>query len=343
MVQLAAVPSPFELYPQVIGRTAANLAALSEQYFADPIPVVRATVGNQFAAVDNAIAALQDGDGGALFAAVVDVAIEPIRSLGAILGGYGYTLYEVPCCFAPPDWFVPVYLSARIFGPVFATATSSVAATWTAFSEVIDAIGALDLLGTVEALINIPGRIIDGTLNGYGDLPGLLTPNYEAAVGLFEPRGGPFAQLVDFWHRVGDDIRDRQPMSAAEPSNSHAAALMLASDLSTAEKELVGGEPLASVEDQDGLLNDVAADVIIDSELDSGRGVPAVVESVDDDLGDEEESVAALEVAVAENATELADEPASPGGQAADETADPAAENAEGSNKEQAVSPSTAG
>ena len=53
-VQLAAVPSPFEVYPRVFGEASRNATELLAEYFDDPFPILRVTASNQAAALADA-------------------------------------------------------------------------------------------------------------------------------------------------------------------------------------------------------------------------------------------------------------------------------------------------
>ena len=50
-VQLAAIPSPLQLYPEVFLRSVSNAGALVQEYFADPFPIINATLRNEAAAL----------------------------------------------------------------------------------------------------------------------------------------------------------------------------------------------------------------------------------------------------------------------------------------------------
>lgn len=94
VVQLAAVPSPLQLYPQVAVRSIANAGALLQQYFADPFPIISATLKNQAAAFADAIAALQLGQIDEFYAAASDIVLQPGRSAGAALVHLGAILSQ---------------------------------------------------------------------------------------------------------------------------------------------------------------------------------------------------------------------------------------------------------
>ncbi len=212
-VQLAAVPSPFEVYSEVAERTAENVANLAEAYFADPFPITGATIDNQLADLVDAAAALGDGDGSAAFASVVDAIIEPLR----IPGAWNAAL---------DDKINMEYGEWAMF-MVFGSAIAGFGAAFLALQDVFEAAAAFDLIGVVNAVVNIPALIIDGILNGVvrigaGFLPGgLLSTGYA---------DGPVEALIELGKSTGDKLRSSSPDASPaveEPS----------SDLSPADQE----------------------------------------------------------------------------------------------------------
>ncbi|MDW5610027.1 hypothetical protein [Mycolicibacterium sp. D5.8-2] len=170
-VQLSAIPSPLELYPQVLVRAVQNSAALVEAYLADPLPLTRLTIEKQIVALGEAFDALGEGDGAAAMAAIGRVILQPVRT---VFGAFEY----VDILMNQPN--APQALFQIALSPIL----GGVAAFGVAIDEVVDAAAALDLVGLVNAVVNIPARVLDGVLNGgygspFGDfdnLPGLVTP-----------------------------------------------------------------------------------------------------------------------------------------------------------------------
>lgn len=179
-VALAAVPSPFEFYPQVVGRTLQNAATLSEMYFADPFPITRVILANQTAALSDAVTALVNGDPEAALTALVGAITAP-RKISEGLSAYIQDTYNQP--------YQDLVLAVVAVSPL----VNGLAAAGVAIKDVIDAAVAFDLLGVVSAVVNIPARIVDGVLNGgySGSWPGLLSPYAGEDVSL-----GPLSALV---------------------------------------------------------------------------------------------------------------------------------------------------
>lgn len=179
-VALTAVPSPFEFYPQVIGRTLQNAATLSAMYFADPFPITRVILANQTAALSDAVTALVNGDPEAALTALIGAITEP-RKISEGLSAYIQDTYNQP--------YQDLVLAVVAVSPL----VNGLAAVGVAIKDVIDAAVAFDLLGVVSAVVNIPARIVDGVLNGgySGSWPGLLSPYAGEDVSL-----GPLSALV---------------------------------------------------------------------------------------------------------------------------------------------------
>jgi hypothetical protein len=215
-VQLAAAPSPLQLYPQVVLQSLANAGALLDQYFADPFPIIGATLENQAAALADAVSALQTGDVDEFFAAAADVVLQPFKSGGAALSHLGALLGQP---------FALEGLAIIAISPIL----SGVAATANAVAEVWDAITSLDLVGAVNAVLNIPARIIDGVLNGvpgasfgiFDNLPGLLSPADPDS----DLPPGPIAVGISLDQDMGAAIPPRESSGAIDEIPDPDAAL----------------------------------------------------------------------------------------------------------------------
>jgi len=244
-VQLAAVPSPFEVYSEVAERTAENVANLAEAYFADPFPITSATIDNQLADLADAAAALEDGDGSAAFASLVDAGVEPLRIPGAWNAALEHkinTEYDAWAMFM-----------------VFGSAMAGFGAAFLALQDVFEAAAAFDLIGVVNAVVNIPALIIDGVLNGVirigaGFLPGgLLSTAYA---------DGPVEALIELGKSTGDRLRSASP--DASP------AVEEPSDLSPADQEL-------------GALAVAGTTIQVQQEVDTAALAPAdTADTIDD-------------------------------------------------------------
>ena len=291
-VQLAAAPSPFEVYPQVIERTAENVATLVETYFADPFPIITATIENQLVDLADAVTALEAGDGSAAFASLLDAVMQPLR----IPAAWG-TAFQEKVDMSYGGWALLTFFGSAIAG---------FAATGGALMDVYEAAVTFDLIGVVNAVVNIPARIIDGVLNGViplgtGFFPGGLLSHGNIA--------GPVDVLTELDQSTGDKLRSSSP-DASPPVEEPP------SDLSPADQE----SPALAAADttiQSAQDIDTAGAETINDDLDSGEGVPIIVEEVaENDLSDQEEPTEAVEVAVAEDAIEeLTDENESAAGQ----------------------------
>ena len=182
-VQLTAAPSPFELYPQVVGEALGNAATLVWDYV---------TVGP------------------GLVVAIVTNPIGVLEGAGAV----GISLIFFPLLIAGA--------ASVIASPV----TNGFGAAIVAFNDVSNAVAAGDFIDLVNAIVNIPARIIDGVLNGGYSDPG----GYDG--GLLTPVGippGPLAIPLNFlaplFGAAGIDFPFRAPVD--EPPNLKAATVTL--------------------------------------------------------------------------------------------------------------------
>jgi hypothetical protein len=130
------------------------------------------------------------------------------------------------------------------FGPLL----SGIAATGLAIADVFEAITTFDVIGLVNAVINIPARIIDGVLNG---VPGaefrgyyiyaLLTPEETS----LPP--GLISQAIFLDQAVGAEIAPQAPAAIDEWSGPEAQTMMLSAD---PETELVAVQEQLPTEDE---------------------------------------------------------------------------------------------
>ncbi|PRC45198.1 hypothetical protein C6A85_96370 [Mycobacterium sp. ITM-2017-0098] len=248
-VELVAIPSPFELYPQVFVNALKNAGMLAEMYFAHPFPITQAIIANQAAALSDAATALANGDGNAAFSAVIGAITQPFGIRDAALTYFNET-------FTQPG--------QELFYPVVALAplVNGIVAVGVALRDVIEAVVTFDLIGLVNAIVNIPARIVDGVLNGgYVEYsPGLLTPGDPAfAV------PGPIAALIDFDQGTADAIppwSSTTPDTSGASSESEANALPVNSEQSATDDEEalspVADLQMAGLEIEENAVDDLA-------------------------------------------------------------------------------------
>jgi hypothetical protein len=195
-VRLAAVPSPLEFYPEVAQRAVYFAASLAHQYFSDPVPITRAVINNQAAAVSNIIAAVESGDPAAVRTALTEAVTQPIEN--AITAG-GVVVDQSR------------YLALSAISPVLQVFWS----TDFAIRAVVASVTALNLIDLLNSVLNIPAHLFNGIINGgyfpYGNpfdpvRAGLLTP-----VGSLLTIGGPFSTQV---------LVDQQVAQAISPESA---------------------------------------------------------------------------------------------------------------------------
>jgi hypothetical protein len=207
-VNLAA--SPIDFYTDVFSRTTVNLGTLAGTLIGDPAPILTQVIKNQVANANALIARLAEGADNLAYAVTVFIP-QQLRTASAALAngdveGAVNALLDIPVALAFPildtiyDAIVtPIMLAAgrinnviqntpgtiilagaiAIMGPVIST----IGAIGSAVQDVIDAAGSGDIVKVVQAVVNAPGVVVDGFLNGgYGPLmlgyipaPGILS------------------------------------------------------------------------------------------------------------------------------------------------------------------------
>ncbi len=285
-VELAAIPSPCELYPQLIAAAAENAKVLAEGYFRDPVSILSATVEVQFAALADAVTALEDGESAAFLTAIGDAVTQPIKSLATTV-----------------EFIAPIlrHLGPRLVDAVTGPPELGFMTTVAAIVDVVEAALAFDLIGTFDAVVNIPARIIDGVLNGeFDSTPGHLP-------GLLENRGGLIAVVAGIDREIGVAIRDSATSADDELPDMVAGAATSISDPSAAGGgESVSGESDPPAEDRDAQANDIEADSDIDDGLVAGE--PANDETTDKANGEASEPQVADDTEMSLELDELAED-----------------------------------
>ncbi|BBX30123.1 hypothetical protein [Mycolicibacterium alvei] len=338
VVQLAAIPSPLQLYPQVLETTLANVDAQFEYYFGEPFPIIGATLENYAQAFEDAVTALQSGRSDELFVSVTRIVLQPLRSIVLSTGGLLSAYY------------LPSHLLKNLFGAAIGPLLNGIAATGLAIADVFEAITTFDVVGLVNAVINIPARIIDGVLNGvpgtsfgsFDNLPGLLTPRFTRPyssslitllIRLDQEMGRAITPIPPFppsaintWS--GPEVQTM--MLTAEPETEPVA---VQEQLPTADEAVLDGRgpvteelDLPTFDVPDDVPGDLPGDLPGDDV--PGDGVPEEV-ALGEDLSEEADDLVKEEPALApEQAltdTELTDdEPSSPA--PTDEAKDPGSE-----------------
>lgn len=200
-VLVQTTPGPFQYYPQVVRRSLANANDLVREYLADPLPVVRAIADNQSKAVADIVEAAAALDPGAFVHAVVAAIGQPVTGLVKVVG-------------SGEPFETASSMLIRLAIPV----VSGVLAAGAAVADVVKAFADLDVVNAVSGLINVPGRIADGLLNGrvdgqHDEYFGLLGKVVEAPVS--EQISGPVDYLIQSLQGIGDTISASAPTSPA--------------------------------------------------------------------------------------------------------------------------------
>lgn len=201
-VQLTAAPNPFEYYPLVLGRSLSNVGDRLDEYFADPLPILAAIAGNQLRAFDSIVGAVVSLDPVAVVRAVLHAVTQPAVNLARVLS-------------TGEPFVTAASFLVRLALPV----VSGVYAAGAAIGDAVEALFDLDIVGAVNAVINLPARVVDGFLNGFvdGETPshtGLLDPVLSQPAA--DELTGPFAFLIKSLQEIGETISTPSPLSTAD-------------------------------------------------------------------------------------------------------------------------------
>ncbi len=283
-VQLTAFPDMFEnpvaFYSDVVQTAFANTATVAQLYFNDPVPIIRAVVANQVVAISDIVAALVDGDGAALWAATVNAVTRPITNLLAVST---YAIENVG------------QILFKLAQPVI----SGVVATAFALGAVVEAIVDLNLTHLVNAVVNAPGKIIDGVLNGtlVPNLAGpLVVPGVLYTDDPFAEFSGPVKDLIEADQEIGELIAAPVTVAVADtPPDPEATTLTLATDTSVDDDEFTSPDLHLAAEESDVAVETQETSDTAEGEYD----VTDTGEATDDTSGRVEQVLETDEVTVA--------------------------------------------
>ncbi len=245
-VQLSAAVNPLERWFQVLETTTANVGAIGQQVIDNPAPILAQIIANQLASatafgnslqtnlqtvtqivesvpgvVQTAAGQLQAGDIAGAVATVNNSVVIPLVLAALQVGS---------------DALVPLVNVVNNFAKAFATLPNAVFAvalpmTFPLLSavnvivqttqDVVDGAVAGDAGAVINALVNAPANLVDGVLNGYGTVLGLLP-----AAGILTPyspdfgflASGPIASLIALRETIAEALGATPPTAAAVTS-----------------------------------------------------------------------------------------------------------------------------
>ncbi len=214
-VDLTSLANPIQLWAQVLNQAVDNAGALGRDWLSDPAPVLRQLLTNQigylesladagsgvvnglgqyfdpanpFGATAEIERAIQQFSEGNIFGAVSTLTGALIT--GTIIVGVGLPLFEsgvldIPAKMAQnaADVIASVFslttalpLLTGVLGPII----NPINALGSTAQDVVDSLGAGDVIGAITAVVNIPAVLTGALLNGFEAadgtfLPGLLS------------------------------------------------------------------------------------------------------------------------------------------------------------------------
>jgi len=246
VVELAAMANPIAEWVTVVQTTFANVAALGTQFQNDPAPILQQILTNQLANAATLATAFQDAAGGfvsqaaalpaatllaaqqlaagqfsaavgTVFQAGIALILAPAISLIGATSVVTDTVQHVANVVAAiPNVLLPVGLAALspIAGAVYSFGDAGQA--------VVDAARAGDLVGALNALVNIPAIVTNAFLNGYPP---------QSTAGVFSPlvNGGFGSGLIATLLSARDTFA--QALGAGAPPAANVADLPSAATL----------------------------------------------------------------------------------------------------------------
>lgn len=332
-VHLVAQPNPLALWSEVIAGAIENAGGLGQEVLSDPVPVLRQLLKNQFgylgtvgdagkgiitglaeyfspdnpfglqAGIRDAVTQIQAGQIAAGFSTLTSTIIAGPLVVGVGLPLLTSGLLQIPVTIAQNVAAVvgAVFDNATIV-PLLTAAIAPIIAPINAFGQsvqdVVEALGAGNLLDALTAVINVPARLVGAVLNGYTDVNGSFTP------GLLTVSDNPFGAgllqsvFVNLPRAIAaalgaDTTTATAKVAAADavatPVSEAAATVTLAVPAVHSASETTESDP-AAVASPDASETDADASVEVQPAEDAADEAPAADETADDtgdDTGDD--------------------------------------------------------
>lgn len=259
-VELNAAVNPLQTWIEVFGQAAENLAILGQQFAERPAPILQQIIENQLSNIETLAPAVES------FAQGLLASLSPTNPDGVpahlreafemILAGNPaegvpaiFQAFLQPLLFPALGLLVPVQgiitqtaqnvldvanqaLTVVAIGAIglLTPVVSGFSAVGAAAQAVVDAANDGDLLGVVAAVLDAPGVIVGGVLNGFGFDGGLLTP-----------MSGTIAALLTLRNTIADALKPNPPTVSLLADTSSGAA---EETVDTVNFEITDGEPV---------------------------------------------------------------------------------------------------
>ncbi|WP_275571354.1 hypothetical protein [Mycolicibacterium vanbaalenii] len=200
-----AVIKPADFYRHIVVETTRNVGGLWGAFSAQPFPVAQVAVGNQVAFVSDLVETVSGVLRGEyppteILAPIGDAVATASRNVVTVAAGLVAAL---------PALTISVVL------PVVSTVVSAAFAV----ADIVRAVAHLDVVELVDAIVNVPGWIVNGFLNGTvipNEAVPLAIPGFLTVENGFLPVG-PAATVIDRTQLVAEQM-SRDPTTApAEP------------------------------------------------------------------------------------------------------------------------------
>lgn len=334
-VELNAAVNPIQTWIEVFGQAAENLAVLGQTVAENPAPILQQVITNQLSYIEQLAPALEE-----FFTGVV-ASLDPTNPDGIpanlreafelIVGGNpAEGIPAIMQAFLQPILFPSLALLMPVQGIITQTAQnvldvanqaltvfavgaiavltpvfSGFNAAGAAAQAVVDAANVGDIAGVITAVLDIPGVVVGGVLNGFGFDGGLLTPE-----------SGTVAAFLTLRQMIADALKPDLPaLRVADVSSTKTEATETVTlDLTDSgvtpaafKTEVAGGEEAQSpgAEPGDGVpvVDEKSGDEVVDET--PAEEAPQE-EAPDEDAPEEEEALdeETLEDTLEEDASE---------------------------------------
>lgn len=243
-VELNAAVNPIQTWIEVFGQAAENLAVLGQTVAENPAPILQQVFENQLANIETLAPALEE-----FFTGVV-ASLDPTNPDGIpanlreafeliVSGNPAEGIPAIMQAFLQPILFPSLALLMPVQGIITQTAQnvldvanqaltvfavgaiavltpvfSGFNAAGAAAQAVVDAANVGDIAGVITAVLDIPGVVVGGVLNGFGFDGGLLTPE-----------SGTIAAFLTLRNMIADALKPDLPaLRVADVSSTNTEA-----------------------------------------------------------------------------------------------------------------------
>lgn len=202
-----AVVKPADFYRQIVVETTTNIGGLWAAFATQPFPIAQVALGNQAAFGSDLVETV---------AGVLRGEYPPTEVLVPIGDAIATASRNVVTVAAGLVAALPA-LTMSVVAPVVSTVLSAAFAV----ADIVRAVARLDVVELVDAIVNVPGWIVNGFLNGTvipNEAVPLAIPGILTVENGFLPVG-PAATVIDRTHFVAEQMSRYPTTAPADPES----------------------------------------------------------------------------------------------------------------------------